>query len=280
MSAATPDSAEYRVTAVAQRLGIATATLRSWNRRYGIGPQYRRGRHRYYTEADIAVTATMLELINAGASPASAARAASQAHAPLPPAGDREPLLAAAFQLDTAAVSSILEAHLRHHGVVATWDKLCRPAFADIIVKQSAGEGCIDVEHLLSWAIATSLHRAAPPPPGPARHPIILACTSGETHSLPLEALRAALAERAIDAHMLGATVPTSALKDALLRHDQPVTVVLGALRAETARISAIHAALAGHARVLAAGPGWAGTHLPASVLRVDDLVEALQLLS
>ena len=56
---------------------------------------------------------------------------------------------------------------------------------------------------------------------------IILACSEDETHSLALEALRAALGERDRGALMLGADVPTAALIDAIQRHDGPVTVLL-----------------------------------------------------
>jgi hypothetical protein len=279
MSATTADRAEYAVRAVAARLGIPTATLRSWNQRYGVGPQHHLpGHHRHYTETDIAVASRMLELVRAGASPASAAWAATGLRAQVPTPGDTGPLLTAAYRLDTAEVSSILEAHLSHHGVVETWDRLCRPAFADIVARQAGGHGCIDVEHLLSWAIATSLHRSAPPLPTTTQ-PVILACTSGETHSLPLEALRAALVELQIGTHMLGAAVPTAALKDALARHGRPATVVLWAQRTETARVSAIRTALDADARVLAAGPGWAGTALSDPVATVHDLTETLRLL-
>jgi MerR family transcriptional regulator, light-induced transcriptional regulator len=280
MSAAPSDRAEYTVGAVAARLGIPSATLRSWNQRYGVGPQrHRPGRHRLYTETDIAVAGRMLELIKAGASPASAARAANGLRAQVPPVGEIGPLLSSAFRLDTAEVLSTLEAHLSHHGVVATWDRLCRPAFADIVARQYSGHGCIDVEHLLSWAVATSLHRAVPPlPTGP--QPVILACSSGDTHSLPLEALRAALAERQIGVHMLGAAVPTDALIDALARSAAPATVVLWAQRTGSARLSAIRAALDADARVMAAGPGWSSMALPDPAVMVHDLTEALQLLS
>src|SRR5690606_41536870 len=75
-----PDPAGYTVRAVADRLGIPTATLRSWNRRYSIGPtQHRPGRHRLYSAADIAVLEQMLTLIRAGSSPAGAAAAVSGA---------------------------------------------------------------------------------------------------------------------------------------------------------------------------------------------------------
>ncbi|RBL79242.1 transcriptional regulator, partial [Streptomyces cavourensis] len=40
--------------AVARLLGVAPTTLRSWDRRYGIGPASREGgQHRRWTSADI-----------------------------------------------------------------------------------------------------------------------------------------------------------------------------------------------------------------------------------
>ena len=43
------------VAAVARRLGVAPATLRTWDRRYGLGPsQHRAGSHPRYTDDDVA----------------------------------------------------------------------------------------------------------------------------------------------------------------------------------------------------------------------------------
>jgi DNA-binding transcriptional MerR regulator len=40
------------VAAVARRLGVAPATLRTWDRRYGLGPsEHEAGAHRRYTPA-------------------------------------------------------------------------------------------------------------------------------------------------------------------------------------------------------------------------------------
>ncbi len=277
-SAHASDAAGYTVRAVAERLGIPTATLRSWNRRYDIGPpQHRPGKHRLYTEADIAQLGRMLALIQDGATPAGAAAAV---RGPAPRLGDRYPLLAAAFMLETRAVSDHLEAHFRAYGVADTWDRLCRPAFADIVDRQGAGERCIDVEHLLSWCITSVLHRTNPPPVTPAPTPVVLACTSGETHALPLEVLRAALAERDIGAQMLGADVPTGALTDSLARHTQPAAVVLWSQQESTALTSAIRACHEAGARVFVGGPGWEAVILPDSAHRVASLLDAVEQLS
>jgi MerR family transcriptional regulator, light-induced transcriptional regulator len=50
------DEPLYTVRVVAERVGVPTATLRSWNQRYGVGPpEHSPGRHRLYSENDIAV---------------------------------------------------------------------------------------------------------------------------------------------------------------------------------------------------------------------------------
>ncbi|GAB4586531.1 MerR family transcriptional regulator [Nocardia sp. IFM 10818] len=269
-----PEPAGYPVRAVAERLGIPTATLRSWNRRYRIGPpQDRPGRHRLYSESDIALLTRMVNLIRAGATPAGAAAAA---RGPAVPLGDKAALLTAAFALESRAVCELLTTHLRDYGVADTWDRLCRPAFADIVARQLGGEGCVDVEHLLSWCIIASLHRAAPPPDA-APAPLVLACTSGETHSLPLEVLRAALAERGLGAHMLGPDVPTAALRDTLTRLPVPATVLLWSQQHATALTAALRAGTDAGATVYAGGPGWDAVVLPEAVTRLDGLTEAVE---
>ncbi len=63
------------VAAVARRLGIAPSTLRTWDRRYGVGPSgHTTGRHRRYGPADIARLETMQRALLKGASPAEAAQ--------------------------------------------------------------------------------------------------------------------------------------------------------------------------------------------------------------
>ncbi|AYF78838.1 MerR family transcriptional regulator [Nocardia yunnanensis] len=274
----TPRQAGYPVRAVADRLGIPTATLRSWNRRYGIGPrQDRPGLHRLYTEADIAVLGRMLELIAAGASPAGAAAAA---RGPAVSLGDEDALLAAAFALDTPAVCDLLAHHVRIYGIIATWDRLCRPAFARIVARQLDGDGCVDVEHLLSWCIISTLHRTTPPLPVRAGAPLVLACTSGETHSLPLEVLRAALAEHGTGAQMLGADVPATALADTLARDRGTATVVLWSQQEATALSSAVRACAEAGAHVYVGGPGWDGLILPQPAIRLATLTDAVARLS
>ncbi len=70
------------VAAVARRLGVAPATLRTWDRRYGLGPSGRTaGSHRRYTPDDVARLLVMRRLTLEGVAPVDAARAAVEAGA-------------------------------------------------------------------------------------------------------------------------------------------------------------------------------------------------------
>jgi DNA-binding transcriptional MerR regulator len=261
---------------VAKRLGVPTATLRSWTQRYGIGPSgHSPGQHRLYSTADIAVVEVMHDLIGKGVPPGSAARAALDSL--IPKRADTAALVAAAFNLDSAAASRLLDRHIRHFGVLDTWEELVRPAFAAISARQDGGDGCIDVEHALSWTVAHSLQRISNLP-AEASAGVILACTAGEMHSLALEGLRAALDEHGSDALMLGADVPASALIDAIQRRpDRHWSVLLWSSHRATADVAAAQAVVEADAHLLVGGAGWASVELPSGTKRLETLQAAFE---
>ena len=81
------DTVGFSVGAVARRLGVAPSTLRTWNRRYGIGArELSPGKHRRYTAEDITRLEHMQKLILRGAAPSDAARAAMTGPVALVPA--------------------------------------------------------------------------------------------------------------------------------------------------------------------------------------------------
>ncbi|MEV4614932.1 MerR family transcriptional regulator [Kitasatospora sp. NPDC049258] len=78
---ATPRPARAAVSlttgGVARRLGVSPTTIRSWERRYGIGPAHREaGHHRRWSPQDIAALEAMCRLTARGVPPGEAARAA------------------------------------------------------------------------------------------------------------------------------------------------------------------------------------------------------------
>ncbi|MEO3978290.1 MerR family transcriptional regulator [Streptomyces sp. CAU 1734] len=294
--------------AVARRLGVAPTTLRSWDRRYGIGPAAREGgRHRRWTGADIAVLERMCALTSTGLPPSEAARLARGGPAaperPARRAGARtglrlgsvrtecRGLARAALRLDARAVDALLAAAIADHGLVTAWNEIIVPTLLAVGRKwESSGERYVEVEHLLSWHVSCALRRCAVAPPGGGekdRPPALLACVPGEGHTLPLEALAAALTERNLPVRMFGAALPAEAL-DGAVRRTGPAAVVLWAQsRATAGHALARHVAgitwgvrgARGRPLVLTAGPGWAGPRVPGTIRPVGlaDALDALE---
>ena len=72
-------SVPLTVAAVARQLGVAPSTLRTWDRRYGVGPsEHTAGSHRRYSPADVARLVLMRRLTVRGVPPGEAARIAKQ----------------------------------------------------------------------------------------------------------------------------------------------------------------------------------------------------------
>ena len=301
----------YGIGALARRLGVAPATLRDWERRYGIGPGGRTaGGHRRYRPEDIARIEQMRRLILDGVPPGEAARVALAA-APaaelaqagqaaavaaaelagvgqaargaggrsLPLAGhlpQARGLARAALALDGPAITGTLDRSLSEHGAVATWEHLAVPVLTAIGERNAATGTCVDAEHLLSAQLLAALAVRAGRLSGPRNsRTILLACADGEQHSLPLYALAAALAELQLETRMLGARTPPQALADAVSRTG-PAAVFVWSQTAATGD----PAQLAGlprqrpPLRLFLAGPGWVS--VPAGARAVSTLPEAV----
>ncbi|WP_406165226.1 MerR family transcriptional regulator [Streptomyces sp. NBC_00996] len=247
--------------ALARRLGVSPTTLRSWDRRYGVGPAVRSGgRHRRWAPRDVAMLEEMCRLTSAGVPPAEAATAAKagagrlhlgadrSAQSRTPPARSRAAgalplgdvrqecrgLARAAVRLDAPAVADQLTSLVDRHGLVVAWNEVMVPTLHAIGRKwESSGDRYVEVEHLLSWHISGVLHRATEPvgpgtPASAGKGAVVLACVPGEQHSLPLEALNAGLLELGLPTRMFGAAVPAEALT-AAVRRLGPMAVVLWA---------------------------------------------------
>ncbi|MEV7676365.1 MerR family transcriptional regulator [Streptomyces sp. NPDC088752] len=200
-------------------------------------------------------------------------------------------LARAAVRLDGPAMDDLLEQAVREHGLVVAWEEVVAPALHAVGKEwESTRERYVEVEHLLSWHVSTALRRmivAGPAAPSTAP-PVVLACTPTEAHTLPLEALAAGLAERALPVLVLGGAVPAEAL-DAAVRRCGPAVVALWSQARATAD-RPLAAQVAGTAfgprgartapMVLLAGPGWAGGPREAGVLRPGGLREALDAVS
>ncbi len=273
--------------ALARRLGVSPTTLRSWDRRYGLGPAERSaGHHRRWTDQDVAVVEEMCRLTTTGLPPAEAARLARKrveegpaalprqrtAPATAPTAATLERrcrgISRAATRLDAPTVQNLLTGAVTEYGLVTAWQDVMVPVLHAVGRKwEEAGDRYVEVEHLLSWHVSRALHRGAPVEPPAEVPPLVLACVPSEQHVLPLEALSASLDQLGVPQRMFGAAVPVEAVSAAVRRIGPRVVVLWAQARSTASMPLARHLAethwgvrgARGKPAVMLAGPGWAG---------------------
>ena len=204
------------VAAVARQIGVAPATLRTWARRYGLGPSgHEAGEHRRYCASDLAKLMLMRRLISAGVAPADAAEQALSHKV--------EAIVNAANSLDRNFVESILRKDLDKYGVIDSWQEVIVPVLiivGDAWAKTGTG---IEVEHLLSETIAGLMRDRSLSIKKPINgRPVLLASVGEELHCLALHALHAALAEQNIECNFLGARTPIEAITSMVSRSAPP----------------------------------------------------------
>jgi len=258
------------VAAVARRLGVAPATLRTWDRRYGLGPStHEAGEHRKYCPEDLAKLMMMRRLISAGVTPADAADKAKKSNGAIKLENIvrefevREDVVAAinkalqAFDVDF--VEEALRSEFDEHGVEVTWHEIIVPSLIEIgEAWQASGEG-IEIEHAFTELLKKILREKSMPIENPINgHPVVIAAVGEEAHSLPLHALEALLSEMNIKTHFLGARTPFEAIAATVTRLAPPA-VFLWALFPQNANpdfyrnLPAIRPA----PRIVLGGPGW-----------------------
>lgn len=258
------------VAAVARRLGVAPATLRTWDRRYGLGPStHESGEHRRYCPADLSRLMLMRRLISAGVAPSDAAEQAKRDKGKtklehiVREFEVREDVVAAlnkalqAFDIDF--VEETLRSELDLHGVVEGWHEVIVPTLIAIgEAWEETGQG-IEIEHAFTETLKKVFReRMIECETTVNPHPVILAAVGEEQHSLPLHALQAALGEIGIKVHFLGARTPVEALT-ATISRIAPPAVFLWALLPHNAnpdfyrQLPAVRPA----PRIVLGGPGW-----------------------
>ncbi len=219
-------AAPLTVAAVAARLGVAPATLRTWDRRYGLGPSERSaGSHRRYSAADVERLLVMRRLTLDGVAPGDAARIASVAEVPVSGGasgadaalplgavvGPSTPtaLVDAALRGDAPACRAIVEvaagagtAELEHW-----WTELLEPALGELGRRTVVDRPGTDAALTVRAAAVEALRSWVPAAPRGAAVVLVLV-PGGQERPLLVHALTAALVAAGVDARAVGG--PTS----------------------------------------------------------------------
>ncbi len=213
----------YRIQAVSEQLGVPAATLRAWERRYGVpSPARTASAYRLYGDADVEVIRTMRDLVQGGMAPAEAARLVL-AQRPAQGVGEGEDedaytsacnrIVEATHAFDPDALLLELGRALALGPAVSIFERTIGPALTRIGDLWHAGKITIAHEHLASQTIAGTLNdllRLTQPVDGARR--VVLACFAEEDHQLGLYGVALRFAAWGFRGVMIGARTPPAAL--------------------------------------------------------------------
>lgn len=208
-----PPTPALAVAAVARRLGVAPATLRTWDRRYGLGPsEHSAGAHRRYSAVDVERLLVMRRLTLDGVAPAESARIALATDV----AATVSPGLLDGAPTPTALVDAALAGDVERCGrllalqpsddVVSWWTELVEPALAALARRTVVDPPGVDAVAAVHEGVLAALR--ARPVTAPARRPVVLVLVAPrEVRPLVAHALAGALAARGVDARIVGGPV-------------------------------------------------------------------------
>ncbi len=212
----------YRIQAVSDLTGVATATLRAWERRYGFpSPHRTSAAYRLYSDRDVTLIRRMRGLVESGIAPNDAARQLLQDDLRVqaepvladPFATSVERIVSAAERMDGAGLQLELKRASMLDSGLTTFERVLRPALIAIGEKWHAGELSIAAEHLASHLIAATLLDLLrlTAVPTDARS-ILMACFADEQHSIPLYGSALRFASWGYRPILLGVRTPPSAI--------------------------------------------------------------------
>jgi len=245
-----PTQPALAVAAVARRLGVAPSTLRTWDRRYGLGPsEHSAGSHRRYSAADVARLLVMRQLTISGVAPVDAARSARESDPALAGSGQvgRGPrggggdgdgdrgavrttpshVVEAALRDDEPACRRFLSTHT--HDVETWWTELVEPARASLASRTVLARAGEDPVWLLESAALAALRARTLPPAvrvDVGERVVLLFAAPGERRPLALHVLAASLTDRGVDARIVTGPVEQHRIVE-LVTMTSPIAVVV-----------------------------------------------------
>ena len=219
---------KYRINAVAEMTGIPAATLRAWERRYGLpDPGRTESSYRLYSEHDIAMVRRVRELCEDGMAPSEAARivleetenAPTPANTSDPYDQARDAVIQAIAAFDPQQAQNAIRHAMALGPATAIFDRVFAPVMREVGDRWHAGTITVGQEHLATQLLSdatTSMLRLVER--DDAEDVVVLACFADETHTFPSDGVALHLASWGYRVARLGARTPPSAIRQAVER--------------------------------------------------------------
>ena len=263
----------YTIKRAAELTGISVATLRAWERRYGVvSPKRSDGGYRLYGPEDVRALAIMNSLVTDGwsareaaaetlrrlAAPEPAGRAGAGRSArvsPIRPHGpsrgpqseDAEAFLRAAERLDAASATAVLDARFALGTFEHVVDDWLMPTLRLVGEAWAHGRLTVAGEHLVSYAVQRRLAAAYEAASGRNDGPgLLIGLPTGARHELGLLAFAVAARRAGFATAYVGADLPAEEWVRAVeLRHASGIVMAVPRtddINAAHAIVDAVHA--------------------------------------
>ena len=245
----------FNTKVVVQETGVTAATLRAWERRYGVPePNRTNTNYRLYSERDIALIRWLRDRVAAGISisqavelyhrmiegkemPSSIPGEAHRAEQPLltDHAGSQRLLIAAFKAFDELRADAILAELFALYSVEDVLTTVIQPAMVEIGEQWHRGEVTVPVEHFASAYVERKLMTLLNAQPVNADAPLIVTgCAPHEHHELGVLLFSLFLRRNGLRVLYLGQNVPLIDLSSTL-KTLKPAMLILSASSQEAA---------------------------------------------
>jgi DNA-binding transcriptional MerR regulator len=216
---------KYRIQTVAEMTGVPAATLRAWERRYGIPtPERTSSSYRLFSDHDVAAIRRLKELCDEGMSPAEAARmvlpVVEASNTPVesdPYLRAGEAILSAIEDFEPQGVERAIRGAMFLGSASTVYQRVIGPTMRSVGERWHEGSFSVAQEHMATEALGSAardmLRLLDPPSSAPEA---ILACFADEDHALPLYGVAFALVQWGYRPVLLGAKTPPSAIRHAV----------------------------------------------------------------
>ncbi len=250
------DEPIYNMKAVEQQTGISAATLRAWERRYGvIEPRRTASGYRLYADRDVAMLRWVRTQINEGLTISRVVAMLDNLRQtgepiwidsgdlvpltrqdnPLPPAGLIQPLFQALADLDADRADEIMEQAFAMYTRPTVYVDLIAPTLVEIGESWHRGEILISIEHFASTYLRGRLLTLLQAYPHRPDMPMIfVGCAPEELHELGALIFGVLLRQHTFNAVYLGQNVPVDDMIRAAAQ-EHPTMICLSANSAITA---------------------------------------------
>ena len=235
----------YTITQASRITGVSVASLRAWEKRYGVFVPHRsESGYRLYDDDALSAVVTMRRLVENGWAPAAAAEAVRRGTVPAglekvagqetstelrPPNSITytQRFLSAAARLDTAGLEESLDAGFALGSFEHVVDSWLFPTLEALGEGWARGEIDVAGEHAASHAVHRRLSAAYDAAGSRSRGPaVVVGLPSGSQHDLGALAFATAIRRRGMDVLYLGANVPASSWEKAVLSRQARAAVL------------------------------------------------------